>query len=220
VELKQLLKRELKLIYNNSFAVFNALVFFVIVAFSFSFAASGNISLQIATSIIIVCFMLASNLSSGFIFNDDIESGILQQLFIRVGSLNNLVLAKILSQYICFGIPLSFAVPVVSIFFNISFEHIITLMVMVLLTSFLLSVLNVMISGVTAGIKAGSIISVILSIPLYIPIIILNLSFIEARAGGEGSLSSFAANIFAFALIIIPLALFSIRHTIRNAVES
>ncbi len=222
MELVQLLKRELKIIYHRFADVFNIFIFFIIICFAFSFAASGNISLPVASSVIIICFMLSSNLSAHLIFEKDIETGMLQQLFLRIKSLNNLIFAKMIAHFICFGIPLTIAVPVASLFFNVAPENIISLVGMILITSLIISVINVMMAGITAGIKAGGMISIILSLPLYIPIMILNIAYMVSIAGGEQGIDfpSFVQNISAFLLIIIPLALFSVRQTIRNAVES
>jgi ABC-type transport system involved in cytochrome c biogenesis permease component len=77
-----------------------------------------------------------------------------------------------------------------------------------------------MIAALTTGIRNGSVISVILSIPLYIPLIIINLSFIESVANADDliTFSTYLINIFGFLLIILPLALFSAKVTIKNAI--
>ncbi len=221
MQLFQLVNREIRVIYHRGSEIFNLLMFFLIVSFTFSFAAGGALSAQVGAAVIIVCFMLASNLSGHSIFERDIESGVLQQLFLRSKSLNNLIFAKIISQYLCFGIPLVLVVPVVSLFFGTAEDKILSLVFVVVVTSFILSIINVMINGITAGIRSGAIISVIISLPLYIPIIILDISFIT-NIGTEDAISitSFLKSAGGYALIIIPLSIFAVRHTIRNAVEN
>ena len=221
MQLFQLLRREIKVIYHRSSEVFSLIVFFLVVSFAFSFASGGALTLPVASSVIIVCFMLASNLSGHFIFERDIESGILQQLFLRAGSLNNVIFAKMISQYICFGIPLALVIPAVSLLFGAPEDKIILLIYIVLVTSFLLSIINVMIGGITAGLRSGAIISVIISLPLYVPIIILDISFIS-NLGTENAISilTFLKSAGGYALILLPLSIFAVRHTIRNAVEN
>ena len=220
MEIIQLLRRELRVIYHKTAEIFNIFIFFIIISFAFSFAASGKLSVSIAASIIIVCFMLSSNLSTHLIFEKEIETGVLQQLFLRLKNLNNLVFAKIIAHYLCFGIPLTIAVPVSALFFNISPQNIFSLLIITTITSFVISIINVMMAGITAGLRSGAVISIILSVPLYIPIIILNISYIDSQTNGDEAISfvSFLQNAFGFILIILPLAVFSIRQTIRNAV--
>jgi heme exporter protein B len=215
-----LLKREIRNIFKTNLEVLNLLIFFIIVCFIYGFATSGNLSLQLSCSVLIVSFMLSSNLSSYNIFNREIETGMLEQLFLKCKT-NNIILAKIFSQYICFALPLCLAIPFVSLLFKISPENIWILTGLVIITSFIISIFNVMIAALTAGIRNGSVISVILTIPLYIPLIIINLSFIESVANADDliSFSTYLINIFGFMLIILPLALFSAKVTVRNALN-
>ncbi len=218
MELANLLKREFKNIYHKGFEVFNILIFFIIISFALAFGAKGDLGLPVAASVVIVCFMLASNLSAHFIFEREMESGMLQQLFINLKSLNSLIIAKMIAQFVCFGLPLVITLPLISLFYNI--DEIPLLMAMIAFSAMIISVVNVMMAGITAGLKAGGVISAILSIPLYIPLIVLNVGFLEAKISGEGmSLQQYITNIAAFALIITPLSIFAIRQTIRNAVE-
>ncbi len=219
MQLFQLVGREVRVVARHWSEIFNLLVFFIIISFLFAFATAEIINFQIAVSAIIVCFMLASNLSSHFIFDRDLESGVLQQLYIRVNSLNSLIFAKMLSQYLCFGLPLVLTIPLAAVFFSLPFGHTMLLMLLVLAVAPVLAVINVMISGITSGLKQGSIVSVILSIPLYIPVVILSLSFMESQ-GTESQMGVLAlyGNVLAYLMVLVPLAIFAVRQTIRNAI--
>jgi heme exporter protein B len=220
MEILKLISRELKITYYKASEVFNLMMFFLMISFAFSFASNGKLSIEMAVSVLLVCFMLSANLSSQYIFEKDIESGVLHQLFLRIKSINSLVFAKILSQFLFFGLPLCLVVPISSVFLGLDLDKIFNVILITMVSSFIMSVVNVTISAITVGLKSGGVISIILSLPLYIPVIIANISYVSLiGTQDEISVFQYLQNAIAYIFIIVPLAIFAVRVLIRNAID-
>ena len=216
-QLSTIIKRDLKLIYSNIFEAISPLIFFLIICFIFSFSVLESETLsRVSNEIILTTIILSLNINQKWIFERDLSNGMLQQIRINCDSLKNFILAKIISNWLCFGLPLAIFSLVGLIFLQNS-ENLFKSSSVFILATLIFSAVNVMISSITAGLKNGNIINIILSMPLYIPLIVTTLSFLDDSK--DVSYNNFILNILGFALVVIPLSIVMGAAAIKIAAE-
>lgn len=191
--LKALLRRDFTLIMGKKTEVAQLLIFFTIVNFIFSFTLadiSQDRSVEIAVAVILIAQILAMNLAKRWIFQRDYEIKLLQQIYLSQTTSFQLITAKILSNFIIFGLPIALFTPITTVFFNLDTEILPNVILCTAINAFLIATINVMLSAITVGLKNGGIISVILSIPLLIPVIVLISSFLTSESPDYEKLAS------------------------------
>ncbi len=215
--LKSLIKRDFTLIFSNKLEIAQLIIFLAIVNFIFSFSLSqvqNDLKYPICVAVILVNQIISMNLAKRWIFERDYEIGILQQIYLSKASNNSLVLSKVFSNYLLFGLPIAIFAPITVLFFNLETLQTLNIVICVVISGVLISTVNVMLSALTLGVKNGGIISIILSIPLLMPVLILNSAFLLST---NQNLENLISGSLGLEITFYILALFATKIGVASA---
>lgn len=206
-------KREWQLMFRNSGALVQPLVFFIIIAllFPFSLPAEAKLLQNIGGGVIWVAAVLATLLSLESMFHADYQDGTLEQAIIHQRSLELAMLGKVLAHWTGTGFVLSLFSPILCLTFNIPSEQIWVLLIGLLLGTPSLTLLGAIGAALTVTLRRGGVLIAIIILPLYIPILIFGAGMLSQSAQGleiESQLYTLAA-IFILSLTLAPFAISS-----------
>jgi len=212
--------REWQLMFRNTGALIQPLVFFVIIAllFPFSLPAESNLLQQIGGGIIWVSAVLATLLSLESMFQADYQDGTLEQTLIHHRSLTLAMLGKVMAHWAATGFILSLISPVLCVTFNIPTDQIWVLFIGLLLGTPSLTLIGAIGAALTVTLRCGGVIIAVIILPLYIPVLIFGAGMLtQSYQGLEVTSQIYAlAAIFALNLTLAPLAISaSLRATIN-----
>ncbi|MCH2191349.1 MAG: heme exporter protein CcmB [Gammaproteobacteria bacterium] len=212
--------REWQLMFRNTGALIQPLVFFIIIAllFPFSLPAESNLLQQIGGGIIWVSAVLATLLSLESMFHADYQDGTLEQTLIHHRSLTLAMLGKVMAHWTATGLVLSLISPVLCVTFNIPADQIWVLFVGLLLGTPSLTLIGAIGAALTVTLRRGGVLIAVIILPLYIPVLIFGAGMLtQSYQGLEVTSQIYAlAAIFAMSLTLAPLAISaSLRATIK-----
>lgn len=210
------LSADLTLAYRNKSALFNPLLFFVMVAvlFAFGVGPESSVLTTLAPGIVWVAALLSSLLALDHLFREDFENGSLEQLSLSPHPNSVLILAKIIVHWLVTGLPLIIISPFIGMMMQLPGQAYATMFLSLLLGTPALSLIGAVGVGLTAGIKRSGLLLSLLVIPLFIPILIFGASAVQAAAVGlnaSGQLYLLAA----FSVMSLMLAPFAASSAIR-----
>ncbi len=213
-------KREWQLLFRNTGALIQPLVFFIIIALLFPFSLPAEITLlqKIGGGIIWVAAVLASLLSLENMFQSDYQDGTLEQAIIHQRSLEMAMLGKVLAHWSATGLFLTVFSPLLCLTFNIPSEQIWVLFFGLLLGTPSLTLIGAVGAAITVTLRRGGVLIAIIILPLYIPVLIFGAGMLSQSAQGleiTSQLYTLAA-IFVLAITLAPFAIASaLRATIN-----
>lgn len=206
-----ILVRDIKLVGRNpGESAATTVIFFVIVATMFSFAANTDLAILrvIGPTVVWVAALLSAMLSLDSIFKADYADGTLDQLLTSPDSLSMIVLAKVTAHWIVTGLPLIVVSPILGILMGLDFRLIGILTLTVVLSTPIFSLVGAFGAALVVAQKKTGVLISLLTLPLCVPILIYSASAVAAAATGQpisGHLSLLAA-FLVLSLTILPLA--------------
>ncbi|MEP3248320.1 MAG: heme exporter protein CcmB [Sneathiella sp.] len=176
------LKRDIRLAARQGSALTMTLSFFVIAVTLFPLGVGPELSVlaRIGPGVLWVGALLSCLLTLDRIFQADFEDGSLDQLMIGAGSIELVVLAKIIAHWISAVLPLILITPVLAISFNMPIDSLGVVMLSLLLGSPVLSLIGAVGAALTVGMRRGGVLLSLLVLPLYIPVLIFGVAAVEA----------------------------------------
>ena len=213
-------RREWQLMFRNTGALVQPLVFFIIVAllFPFSLPAETGLLQRIGGGVIWVSAVLATLLSLESMFHADYQDGTLEQAIIHHRSLTLAMLGKVAAHWSSTGLILSLFSPLLCITFNIPNEQIWVLFVGLILGTPSLTLIGAIGAALTVTLRKGGVLIAIIILPLYIPILIFGAGMLTQSYQGLETASQIysLAAILVLSLTLAPLAIAgSLRATIQ-----
>lgn len=213
-------KREWQLMFRNTSALIQPLVFFIIIAllFPFSLPAENDLLQRIGGGVIWVSAVLATLLSLESMFHSDYQDGTLEQMLIHPRSLSLAMLGKSLAHWSATGLILSLFSPILCITFNIPADQIWVLFLGLLLGTPSLSLIGAIGAAITVTLRRGGVLIAIIILPLYIPILIFGAGMLTQVAQGL----EVASQMYALAAILVlslTLAPFAIAGALRVTID-
>jgi len=210
------LRADFTLAYRNKSALFNPLLFFIMVAVLFAFGVGPETTVlsTLAPGVVWVSALLSSLLALDHLFREDFENGSLEQLILSPHPSSALVLAKIIVHWLVTGLPLIVISPFIGMMMQLPTQAYPAMLLSLLLGTPALSLIGSVGVGLTAGIKRSGLLLSLLVIPLFIPVLIFGASAVQAAAVGlpySGQLYLLAA----FSLMSTMLAPFAAAAAIR-----
>jgi len=204
------------LAYRNKSALFNPLLFFIMVAVLFAFGVGPETTIlsTLAPGVIWVSALLSSLLALDHLFREDYENGSLEQLILSPHSSSALVLAKIIVHWLITGLPLIVISPFIGMMMQLPTQAYQAMLLSLLLGTPALSLIGAVGVGLTAGIKRSGLLLSLLVIPLFIPVLIFGASAVQAAAVGlpfSGQLYLLAA----FSMLSLMLSPFAASAAIK-----
>jgi heme exporter protein B len=213
-------KREWQLMFRNTSALIQPLIFFLIIAllFPFSLPAENDLLQRIGGGVIWVSAVLATLLSLESMFHSDYQDGTLEQMLIHPRSLALAVLGKSIAHWTSTGLLLSLFSPVLCITFNIPAEQIWVLFISLLLGTPSLSLIGAIGAAITVTLRRGGVLIAIIILPLYIPILIFGAGMLTQAAQGFDVISQMYA-LAAILVLSLTLAPFAIAGALKVTID-
>ena len=213
-----MLMHELKLLISRKGNLLNAIVLFILIISIALFTMRNTGIEQALPTILWICSISTMHISMCDVFDNDYANGSLEQILIQDSMIELVIFFKILSHWICIGVPVS----IISMFIDfVVLESDIyatlglglSLGVSLLVISFISAVGNTLVLGKSVGV----IIAQILTLPIIIPVLVyFSLVFDGLRNG------LYEANLMLLGLIVvglIPISVIFVSFAIKLAVE-
>jgi len=214
---------DLKVLFRRKGAITNMVAFFVIISslFPLALGPESETLKSVGIGVVWICALLSSTISLARVFEEDFESGILEQLYLQPIIPQIIYISKALSHWISSGLPIVVISPFILLMFDIEKEIIISSSLALALGSLIISFIGTMGAAVIIGIKRGAGLLSILLMPLYIPALVFGNGMSEAIIFGKNS-EQFLSNMYgllAIFFVILPLGLWSSSYSIKAALE-
>lgn len=203
---KKLLEWELKLAFRSGGNIANTLFFFSIIIILVPLGIGNSVIAhkEIAPGIIWIAALLAVLLSLDRIFQNDLEDGSLEILYLSPVPLEIVVMIKMVAHWFTTGLPLAVLSPILAISLNLPIDLIPWLLASLLLGTPALSFIGTIGASLTLNMRRSGLLKSILILPLYIPTLIFGSQVISLTMGNK---SSYEAIIFLTAISLITLAI-------------
>ncbi|MFF7708300.1 heme exporter protein CcmB [Pseudomonas sp. NPDC007930] len=209
--LRELLRREARLLCRRPGELLNPLVFFAIVValFPLALGAQPQLLQSVAPGLVWVAALLAVLLSLDGLFRSDFEDGSLEQMALSPQPLALLMLAKVLVHWLFSGLALVLLAPLLGLMLGLPAACLPVLLASLLLGTPVLSLLGAIGAALTVGLKRGGLLLALLILPLYIPVLILGSGALQAALQGlpSGGFLLWLGSLAALAVTLAPLAI-------------
>jgi heme exporter protein B len=151
---------------------------FMFMVISLLVFATGRAELPVDArlGVLLVSMVLAQLLSQRLIFEDDMESGMLEQFMLKQGMSETLFLAKALSHWLYAALPLLVLMPVGFFILNLPFHHLPDCWLALGMASLGLSFLIALGTALTLGEKQGQGLVTVIMFPFMVPLVVFALS--------------------------------------------
>ncbi|WP_395878304.1 heme exporter protein CcmB [Ehrlichia muris] len=213
-----MLMHELKLLISRKGNLLNTIILFILIVSTALFTMKNAGIAEALPTILWICSISTMHMSMCNLFDNDYANGSLEQMLIQDSMVELVIFFKILSHWICIGIPVSiistfidFVILESGIYATLGLG--LSLGISLLVISFISAVGDTLVLGKSAGV----IIAQILTLPIMIPVLVyFSLVFDGLRNGLYG------ADLMLLGLIIvglIPISVMFVSFAIRLAVE-
>ena len=182
--------RDLIVSWRRRADVLATLFFFVMVVslFPLSMEPDTRLLRTIAPGVVWVAALLASMLSLGRLFANDLVDGTLEQMLLTPQPLYLIVLGKVLAQWLVSEIPLVLIAPVIGVQFGLSQNTLLVLALSLLIGTPVLSLIGAIGAALTLGLRGSGVLVSLLVLPLYIPVLVFGAGAVEATITGTSPL--------------------------------
>ena len=203
---KKLLEWELKIAFRSGGSIANTLFFFTIIVILVPLGTGNNsiILAEIASGILWIAALLAVLLSLDRIFQNDLEDGSLEILYLSPVPLEIVVMIKMIAHWLTTGLPLAILSPILAITLNLPINLVPWLFASLLVGTPALSFIGTIGASLTLNIRRSGLLKSILVLPLYIPTLIFGAKVIALTMNNQSSQGAFifltAISLFTFAL--------------------
>lgn len=196
-----LIYHEMLLTLRQAHSWITPILFFIIIICLFPLAIGSHSKLlnQIAPGVIWVAALLSILLSIDTIFKSDLQEGFLDLLLLSSYPLSLLVLAKTISHWLLYCLPLIIISPILGLLLQLTLYQEYALVMSLLLGTPVLSLLGAIGAALVVGIRGAGLLLPVLIMPLYIPILIFGTGTIIA-AGTQQPLAGYFAILGALSL--------------------
>jgi heme exporter protein B len=191
--------------WRQAFSWLTPLLFFIIVVCIFPLALGPDNELlqNMAPGIIWIAALLATVISIGNLFRNDADVGHLDTLLLSPHSLTLIVICKIFSHWLMYGLPLIFVSPLLGFLLHLSAKEEYALVLTLLLGTPVLSLIGGMGAALIVGIRNHGLLLPILIMPFYIPVLIFGTGTIQIAATHQPVIAYYA---IMAAILLITLA--------------
>ena len=207
-----LLRRDLSVAWRRRGEILQPLLFFIIVAALFAFAAGPDAALlaEVAAAVIWVGALLATLLALPRVFADDYRDGALEQLLLSPHPPTVLALTKTLLHWLLSGAPLVLSAPLLAEMLGLPRHAWPALLASLLLGTPALSLLGAVGAALTVAARGGGALLALLVLPLTLPVLIFGAGAVNAAAAaggiGDGGDLVAAPLLWLGALLLLALA--------------
>jgi heme exporter protein B len=179
--LRWLLWRDVTLAWRRRSDLAGALVFFVLVVSLFPLVVGPEAALlrTVGSGAVWIAALLASMLSLSRLFADDLADGTLEQQLLTPLPLVAVVLAKVIAQWVVWGLPLLAVVPLAALLFGLRREALLLTMSLALGTPVVLLVGSIG-AALTVGLRGAAALTSLIVMPLFVPVLVFGAGSVQA----------------------------------------
>jgi len=201
-----MLGQTIKLAFRKGGGAFGTLAFYIIVFTLFAFALSPEAMKHYALAVMVVALVLASVTGQPLIFERDHEEGMLEQYVLKASSLEAVIFAKLVGQWVVQLLPILVTLPLLMMMAGLENKEAYDAMLRMILLSPSIAAIGVMTAAFTLGSRRGGLLPALISLPLLMPIVIF-----ASSVGGAGAVLLLAAA----ALVSVPFSCFVSAAVVR-----
>jgi len=217
---KTTFKYELLQVVRSSGELLNPILFFVMVISLFPLAIGPEPTQlkMIAPGVIWVAALLATLLTMPRLFQNDWETGCLDQLLITPQPLFAMVFAKIITHWLHTGLALIVFAPILGVLFHLHSHTILILLISLLLGTPILSFLGAVAAALLVSTRGQGMLLPLLLLPLYIPVLIFGVLAVQASMHAQPP-HAYLALLGALLILTIMITPFAVIAALRIGVE-
>ena len=169
-------------------------VFFLMVSSLFPLSLEANPTLlrQIGPGVLWVGVVLSVLLATARLFQDDLQSGWLDQWLLSGVPLALLMATRMGVQWVLVLCPVALVAPVVALQFNLGGAAIVTLLQTLVLGTAMLVMLSCVAAALSAGTRGGTMLAVLLVLPLSVPTLVFSSLAVQAVERGGSAQAELA----------------------------
>lgn len=203
-------KREMAINIARQSEWFAVLLFYVIVISLFPIAIGPipNTLVIFVPVIIWVAVLLTTFITQENILRTDYQIGIFDQILLSNYPLSLLLLAKILSHWLVFAVPMILLTPILAVSLSLPSLSILIITLTLILGTLILFLVGAIGSALTVSLARGGVLLAVLILPLYTPVLVLGSSIGILSIDGivaSGQIALLAA-LTIVALLCAPIA--------------
>ncbi len=216
---RTVLIHELKLYFRRRMDIFNAVLFFMltIILFPIGVGPQADILRELGYGVIWVAAIFASMFGISKLFEPDFEDGTLNLYQTLPQSLEIIVLAKIIANWVAYCIPVVVVSPIAGAMFGLVPAEWSMLMLTLLLATPIFVMIGAIGAALSLGSKKGRVMLSLLVMPFYIPVLIFGVNtskiYIEDM---NGDVMPSLMILVGFLLFSIPLSSWVASFIIRE----
>ncbi len=171
----QMIQRELKIQQRQRKVLFNAMLLFVMIVafFPLTLPADNTLLRHVFPGLIWIALLFLLLLSSEWLFQQEIESGVMEQWLIGAYPIHWVLRAKLLVIWCCQMLLVGIVSPLLMVMFNLSLEEYGILLLSIVLGTPTLLMLNALASSFSSGIQQKGVFMALILLPLSLPVMIL-----------------------------------------------
>jgi heme exporter protein B len=196
-------------------------LFFLIVVTLIPFAVGPDLALlrRIGPAILWLGALLASLLALDRLIAGDHEDGSLDLILMGRAPLELVVAAKALAHWVTTGLPLVIAVPVLSLFLDLTPRAIGAVALTLLLGTPALTFIGLIGAALTVTLRRGGLLLPVLILPLTIPVLIFGVAASNAAVGGPLPFGTPFTILCALTLTSLVIGPFAAAAALRHGME-
>lgn len=181
-----IVRRELRLALRRQGDLLNVIVFFVVISslFPLGVGPEPNQLRAMAGGVAWIAALLAALLSLPRLFAADYGDGTLEQMLVSPQPLALVVLAKIAAHWLCTGLPLTLAAPLIGLQYGLPADALWVLLISLLIGTPVLSLLGAAGAALTLGVRGGGALLGLLLLPLCTPVLVFGAGAVTATLTG------------------------------------
>ncbi len=215
-----IVRRDVVMAWRQGGDGFMAIMFFLITVtlFPLSVGPESTILARIGAAVVWVAALLATLLSLERMFQSDFEDGSLDLMAITPLSLEAVVLAKCLANWLLTAAPLLLAAPVLAMMLHMDREGLAIFVTAMALGTPSLVFIGAIGAALTVGARRGGVLLTLLVLPLYIPVLIFGVGAVEAAVTAQPAQPHLLV-LGGLLLGTLPLGLWASTAALRQALE-
>jgi heme exporter protein B len=222
-KMSMIIKRDLKLHFTSYSNFITPIVFFLvsIVIFPFAISNDPNILRSIGPGVILCSLLLSSSLVSHYLFEDDYENGIQEQIFLTSIPGYIVMMSKIIIHYLCVICPILSTGFMVGLFYNLTIKEVFFTTIIFLISSPLFSAISCLGSTISLNCKKGNFVAAFISLPLEISAIIFTSEAVSNIINSGNYYISYQSieSLLGLVFILLPLSCFFGGIIINNTIR-
>lgn len=214
--LNNIIYREILTTLRNTHILLQPLLFFILTLLLFPIAlgADNNTLRQTAPAALWIALLLASLLAAGQLFQHDFDDGTLAQDCIHFQEFWLVILAKLLTIWLRFILPLLLTLPLLALMFHIPLQHLPKIALLLFCGSFTLLLLGGVGAALTLTQNHNSFLLFLITLPFYIPALIIGATATHDAVLGlsiDGQLALLTALMLFTILTALPFTTLAIK---------